>query len=257
MHMHKISGRPEAYDDAPRSRPHLIDGQEQHEHSEIGIAQRECNALTARRGISNATKRAPWALVIKRAIDILVASIGLLLLAPVLVSIAIMVKLQDGGPVLYRRRVVGPEGPFDALKFRSMCPNADALLNQNPSLRRKFQANFKLKSDPRITRIGARLRKYSLDELPQLFNVLIGQMSLVGPRIITAEELSKYGQYHPLLLSVKPGLTGYWQVNGRQDVDYERRVAMDVYYIEHWSLRLELLILLRTPRKVLKGEGAL
>lgn len=207
---------------------------------------------------ARATLRRPrWALAVKRLVDIVGSGLGLVLFAPLLAGLAVAVKLQDGGPILYRRRVIGSGGPFDALKFRSMCSDADTVLDNSPSLRARFQANFKLKSDPRITPLGARLRKHSLDELPQLLNVLLGQMSLVGPRMITASELEKYGEFQDLLLSVKPGLTGYWQVNGRQEIDYQGRVAMDVYYLQHWNLRLDLLILLQTPWKVLKGEGAL
>ncbi len=198
-----------------------------------------------------------WAAALKRCLDVVGASLGLLLLFPVLVIIAVLVKLQDGGPVLYRRNVVGREGPFDAFKFRSMHPAADAMLHGDTALRKLFEQNFKLKNDPRITRVGAFLRKYSLDELPQLVNVFVGQMSLVGPRMITAEELERYGEYRQLVLSVSPGLTGYWQVNGRQQVGYSQRIEMDVLYIQHWSLRLDLRILLQTPWKVLKGEGAL
>ena len=201
--------------------------------------------------------RPGWAAALKRTLDVVGAAFGLLLLSPVLLVIAALVKLQDGGPVFYRRHVVGPGGSFDAFKFRSMRTDAEATLNANPILRESFEQNFKLKDDPRITRIGSRLRRHSLDELPQLFNVLLGQMSLVGPRMITAPELKKYGEYQQLLLSVKPGLTGYWQVQGRQNVGYKQRVEMDVYYIQHWSLKLDLRILSQTPWKVLKGEGAL
>jgi lipopolysaccharide/colanic/teichoic acid biosynthesis glycosyltransferase len=192
----------------------------------------------------------------KRALDVAGSTFGLMLLSPLLLAIAALIKLQDGGPVFHRRRVVGPSGPFDAFKFRSMRPDADAILHADPSLRKTFQQQFKLANDPRITPLGSRLRKYSLDELPQLFNVIRGQMSLVGPRMITAPELEKYGEHQSLLLSVKPGLTGLWQVSGRQNVGYQQRVAMDVYYIRNWSLSLDLLILLRTPRKVVKAEGA-
>jgi lipopolysaccharide/colanic/teichoic acid biosynthesis glycosyltransferase len=137
-----------------------------------------------------------------------------------------------------------------------MLRNADLILAADPKLRDDFRRDFKLKSDPRVTRVGAWLRKYSLDELPQLANVLKGEMSLVGPRMITAPELSKYGQYQELLGSVKPGLTGCWQIQGRQDVPYEERVRMDVQYITHWSLRLDFMILLKTPWRVIRGQGA-
>lgn len=197
-----------------------------------------------------------WAAGVKRGVDVVGAVVGLLLLFPILLIIAVLVKLQDGGPILYRRQVVGIKGPFHAFKFRSMHPGADSRLQGDTALRKLFEENFKLKDDPRITRIGAFLRKYSLDEIPQLVNVLLGQMSLVGPRMITAEELEKYGKYQQWVLSVRPGLTGYWQVNGRQKVGYSQRVEMDVLYIQRWSLRLDVSILLQTPWKVLKGEGA-
>ena len=201
--------------------------------------------------------RPAWATFLKRAIDVMCACLGMLVLAPLLVLVAIFIKLQDGGPVFHRRRVVGPQGSFDAFKFRSMRPDADEILGANRNLQEQFQRNFKLENDHRITPLGGLLRKYSIDELPQLWNVLLGQMSLVGPRMITAEELQKYGDYQPILLSVQPGLTGYWQVNGRQSIDYARRVQMDIYYIENWTLMFDLRILLQTPRAVLKATGAL
>ncbi len=197
-----------------------------------------------------------WAEAIKRAIDFLGAATGLIFLSPVLAGIAILVKLHDSGPVFYRRRVVGQQGPFDAFKFRTMRTDADLMLQNDPAMRQRFEENFKLKSDPRVTKIGSRLRKHSLDELPQLFNVLIGQMTLVGPRMITAEELAKYGEHQAMLQSVKPGLTGYWQVNGRQNIGYRQRVEMDLYYIANWSLSLDFRILVATPWRVVKGEGA-
>lgn len=193
---------------------------------------------------------------LKRVLDFVGSSVMLAVLSPVLLLIAVSIKLDDRGPVFYRRRVVGGRGEFDAYKFRTMCTDADAVLVADPSLRLRFERDFKLRDDPRVTRVGAFLRKYSLDELPQLLNVLKGEMSLVGPRMITAAELQKYGPFGELLLRVKPGLTGYWQVNGRQRVSYGERVKMDVYYLKHWNLRLDLEILLRTPIKVIRGEGA-
>jgi lipopolysaccharide/colanic/teichoic acid biosynthesis glycosyltransferase len=203
------------------------------------------------------SRRPAWARTAKRATDVVGAGFGVLALAPLLALVAILVKLQDGGPVLHRRRVVGPRGSFDAFKFRSMRPDADAILDADPSLQNEFQRNFKLQNDHRVTPLGALLRKYSVDELPQLWNVLLGQMSLVGPRMITAEELQKYGDYQHLMLSVKPGLTGYWQVSGRQGIDYSRRVQMDMYYIKNWTLTFDLRILLQTPGAVVKATGAL
>jgi lipopolysaccharide/colanic/teichoic acid biosynthesis glycosyltransferase len=192
----------------------------------------------------------------KRALDLLLAFGLILLLSPLLVMVGLLVFLEDGWPIIYRRRVVGKEGQFDAYKFRSMRKDADAILGANPALKEEFERNFKLKRDPRVTRVGSVLRKLSFDELPQLFNVLCGQMSLVGPRMISPEELEKYGPNKEVLLSVKPGLTGYWQVNGRQEVDYEERVRMDLHYIYNWSLAMDLKILFKTPYAVLKREGA-
>ncbi len=213
-------------------------------------------AYSGARAIEAANVRPAWAAACKRAVDLAGSAVGLVLLSPVLLTIAVIVKLQDGGPAIHRRRVVGPNGQFDAFKFRSMRPDADGILNADPGLRQSFAKAFKLANDPRVTPIGARLRRYSLDELPQLFNVLRGQMSLVGPRMITAPELERYGKHQGLLLSVKPGLTGAWQVSGRQNVDYKQRVEMDIHYIRNWSLSLDLRILLRTPLKVLRAEGA-
>lgn len=193
---------------------------------------------------------------IKRFIDVAGSLVLIALLSPVLIAIALLVLVADGAPVIHRRRVVGPRGEFDAFKFRTMCRHADAMLDDDAALRQAFRENFKLKSDPRVTRLGQYLRKSSLDELPQLFNVLAGQMSLVGPRMITAPELEKYGEYKELLLTVKPGLTGYWQVHGRQDVSYDERVRMDVDYIRRWHLGLDLELLLLTPVRVIRGGGA-
>jgi len=170
--------------------------------------------------------------------------------------VAIVVKLSDGGPIIHRRRVIGTNGEFDAYKFRTMRPDADQVLANNRQLREQFERNFKLQNDPRITRVGAILRKYSVDELPQLFNVTCGQMSLVGPRMITAPELVKYGDFQDMLRTVKPGITGYWQGNGRQQVSFGERVEMDMFYIENWSFFLDLKILMQTPWKVFKGQGA-
>lgn len=198
----------------------------------------------------------PLQRAVKDVLDFVGALTGLVVLSPVLLLIALGVKLDDGGPVFYRRRVVGRKGEFGAFKFRTMRPDADAILAADPELKKQFETDYKLKNDPRITRVGVFLRKYSLDELPQLLNVLAGQMSLVGPRMITAAELEKYGEFRDLLLQAKPGLTGYWQVNGRQRVSYGERVKMDVYYLQHWNLAMDFAILLKTPAKVVRAEGA-
>lgn len=194
--------------------------------------------------------------VVKQGIDFLGAAILLLLLSPIFLTVAALILVLDGSPIIYRRRVVGRKGEFDAYKFRTMIPEADEVLAANKELSRAFADHFKLKADPRVTRTGAWLRRYSLDELPQFVNVLKGQMSLIGPRMITRAELHKYDCHQELLLTVKPGMTGYWQVGGRQEVSYAERVRMDVYYINHWSLLLDLKILLRTPLKIIRPEGA-
>ena len=192
----------------------------------------------------------------KRTLDLLFASSLILLLSPLLVLAGLLVFLGDGWPIIYRRRVVGKDGQFYAYKFRSMRKDADAILAANPALRDEFERNFKLKCDPRVTKVGRVLRKLSVDELPQLFNVVCGQMSLVGPRMISPAELDRYGPNKEVLLTLKPGLTGYWQVNGRQEVDYGERIRMDLHYIYNWSLAMDLKILFKTPYAVLKREGA-
>jgi lipopolysaccharide/colanic/teichoic acid biosynthesis glycosyltransferase len=196
------------------------------------------------------------ALKLKRALDATGSAILLAALSPVIALLALMIKLEDGGPVIHRRRVVGPGGEFDAFKLRSMRVDADDILKKDPALRREFEINFKLKQDPRVTRIGRFIRRTSLDELPQLFNVLRGQMSLAGPRMITPAELQKFGEAAWIFTVVKPGLTGYWQIQGRQEVSYDERVAMDLYYVKHWSLLLDMKILLMTPLRVVRGSGA-
>jgi lipopolysaccharide/colanic/teichoic acid biosynthesis glycosyltransferase len=179
-------------------------------------------------------------------------------LSPVFLVLALLVRLDSPGPILHRRRVLGASGSqFDAFKFRTMYVNGDALLRDRPELGEELRANHKLKEDPRVTRVGRWLRKCSLDELPQLFNVLLGQMSLVGPRMITAEEAEKYGRHRVNLLTVKPGITGLWQVSGRSDISYDERVQLDMYYIRNYSVWLDLQILfVQTLPAVIRGHGA-
>jgi lipopolysaccharide/colanic/teichoic acid biosynthesis glycosyltransferase len=182
---------------------------------------------------------------------------GLVALSPLLLVLALLVRASGPGPVIYRRRVVGQYGQlFDAFKFRTMRADADAWLAQHPELLAQFAVNHKLAGDPRVTPVGRFLRKFSLDELPQLLNVVRGEMWLVGPRMIAPEELEKYGSRGSKLLSVKPGLTGLWQVSGRQATSYERRVELDMEYIDNWTVGKDLAILWRTVAVVLKGDGA-
>ena len=194
---------------------------------------------------------------LKLAIDYALALPGLLLIAPLFILLAILVKLDSPGPVFHRRRVLGQDGRvFDAFKFRTMYVNGDEILARYPKLRQELDINYKLKCDPRVTRVGTFLRKFSLDELPQLLNVLARDMSLIGPRIIAPDEISKYGQYGPALMTVMPGLTGLWQVSGRSNTTYDERVSLDMHYITEWSVWLDIKILLRTIPAVLKGDGA-
>jgi lipopolysaccharide/colanic/teichoic acid biosynthesis glycosyltransferase len=193
---------------------------------------------------------------LKRLCDVVISTGLLTLLSPVLVVLALLIMLQDRGPVFHRRRVIGPKGEFHAFKLRTMRVDADEILRRDPALRREYEVNFKLKDDPRITPLGTMLRKASLDELPQLWNVLAGQMSLVGPRMITPAELEKYGAAGWIFRCVRPGLTGYWQIQGRQEVSYAQRVEMDLFYVTHWSLSLDFKILFKTPIRVVRGRGA-
>lgn len=195
--------------------------------------------------------------VSKFILDYLLASLSLLLLAPFLILIAAGVKASSAGPILHKRLVMGLNGKqFHALKFRTMAINGDEILDQYPQLKEELAKNHKLRNDPRVTRIGEFLRRYSLDELPQLFNVLRREMSLVGPRIIAPEEVPMYNQFAMNLLTVLPGITGLWQVSGRSDISYEERVRLDMYYVRNWSIWLDLQLLFQTIPAVLKARGA-
>ncbi len=195
--------------------------------------------------------------LVKRVFDLIVGGLITLLLSPVLLICMIMVLLSGSGPILFHHTRLGKgRKNFDQFKFRTMVKNADEILAKDPELMRKFQEGFKLKDDPRITPAGRFLRRWSLDELPQLFNVLRGEMSLVGPRPIVDTEVEKYGVFADALFSVTPGMTGLWQVSGRSDVGYEERVKLDLLYIERWTLWEDLRILLLTPGAVVGGRGS-
>lgn len=194
---------------------------------------------------------------VKALFDYAITIPGLIFIAPLFLILSLLVKLDSPGPIFYRRRVVGQNGRvFYAFKFRTMFINGDEILAQHPQLRAELNKNYKLKCDPRVTRMGQMLRKFSLDELPQLFNVLMRDMSLIGPRMITPEEVCKYGEYGEKLLTVMPGLSGLWQVSGRSDVCYDERVQLDMQYIDNWTLVEDIKILIKTPLVVLKGDGA-
>jgi exopolysaccharide biosynthesis polyprenyl glycosylphosphotransferase len=195
--------------------------------------------------------------VLKFLLDYLLAIVSLMILAPFLLLIGLCIKITSPGPVLHRRLVMGLNGKqFYALKFRTMVINGDEVLDQHPELKRELAINHKLKNDPRVTRIGAFLRRYSLDELPQLVNVLRREMSMVGPRMISPEEAPMYKQFVMNLLTVLPGITGLWQVSGRSDISYEERVRLDMVYVRNWSLWLDLQLLFQTIPAVIKAKGA-
>jgi exopolysaccharide biosynthesis polyprenyl glycosylphosphotransferase len=194
---------------------------------------------------------------LKTVLDYVGALAMLLALSPVILVVAVLVKLDSPGPILYRRRALGRSGkPFDALKFRTMVVDSDRVLAADEALRAAFERGYKLKKDPRVTRLGKILRQMSVDELPQLINVLRGEMSLVGPRMIAPEEIMRYGKWQLNLLTVKPGLTGPWQVVGRSDIAYEDRVRLSMQYIRNYSVWVDLAILLRTVPAVLSARGA-
>ena len=193
--------------------------------------------------------------ILKRVMDLIGSSLLLIFSAPLVAILAMRIKLHDGGPVFFRRRVIGPNGEFDAFKLRTMRVDADEMLRRDPELRKQFEINFKLKDDLRITSVGAALRRSGLDELPQLLNVLRGEMSLVGPRMITPAELKKYGDAGWVFSFMKPGVTGYWQVHGNQEDGYASRVKMDLFYAENWSILFDFKILMKTPLRVLRRSG--
>jgi exopolysaccharide biosynthesis polyprenyl glycosylphosphotransferase len=189
-------------------------------------------------------------------IDVLGASLLLLLIAPVMIALAVAVR-SDGGPIFYRQTRVGKHGElFSMIKFRSMVVNADQRRSDLAERNEGFGPLFKLRQDPRVTRVGRFLRKYSLDELPQLFNVLSGSMSLVGPRPPLPEEVENYCREAQRKLLVKPGMTGLWQISGRSDLSWEESVRLDLRYVENWSLALDILIIWKTLGAVIRGTGA-
>ncbi|KQY93506.1 hypothetical protein ASD21_11730 [Caulobacter sp. Root1455] len=199
--------------------------------------------------------------VVSRCLDIAVALLALIFIIPLLATIAVAIKLADGGPVLFSHRRIGRDGqPFGCLKFRSMVVNAEErlarLLAVDELARQEWLKDHKLRDDPRVTPLGSFLRRSSLDELPQLFNVLRGEMSIVGPRPIVQAEVARYGRRFASYCAVRPGITGLWQVSGRNDVSYRRRVACDVVYARRKSLGRDVFIIVWTVPAVLKGQGS-
>jgi lipopolysaccharide/colanic/teichoic acid biosynthesis glycosyltransferase len=209
------------------------------------IAPESARSIDERRGYALA----------KRAIDVVAAILLLVILSPVLLVAAIAIMLSSDGPVLYSQVRIGRHGvPFRCWKLRTMVPSAEGLLETDGELASRYAENHKIERDPRITRVGRILRKTSIDELPQLWNVLLGDMSMVGPRPVTRSEFeTKYGQYGYVVFAVRPGLTGLWQVSGRSEIPYPRRIELDLDYVLNLSLRRDLWIILLTPLAILRG----
>lgn len=195
---------------------------------------------------------------VKRVFDIVWSLIGLIVLSPVFIILSILVKTTSEGPVFFAHKRVGKGGKtIKIYKFRSMVTNAEELIKQfTPEQKAEYEKNFKLENDPRITKVGNFMRKTSLDELPQLINILKGDISIVGPRPVMDVETKIYGNYRNMLLSVKPGLTGFWAANGRSHTTYTRRRAMEIYYVKNRSVLLDSKIIFKTFISVFKREGA-
>lgn len=196
---------------------------------------------------------------IKRTIDIVGSLLGIIILFPIFLIVALAIKIEDPkGNIIFGHKRVGLNGEqFKCWKFRSMVHNAEEVLKTlSPEQKKEYSETFKLKNDPRITKVGNFIRKTSLDELPQLFNILKGEMSIVGPRPIVTKELDFYGEYAQYFMSIKPGLTGLWQVSGRSDTTYDERVELDMEYIVKRSTALDIYIIFMTAIKVIKREGA-
>ena len=196
---------------------------------------------------------------IKKILDVLLSTIGLVVLSPVFLLIAILIKTGSKGTVFFKHNRIGKSGKeMYIYKFRTMVENAEDLIKQfTPEQMEEFKTNFKLENDPRITKIGKFLRKTSLDELPQLLNIIKGDLSIIGPRPVVTEELQKYGVNMEKFLSVTPGLTGYWAANGRSTTTYEQRMEMELYYVDNISFKLDLKIFFKTILSVIKKEGAI
>jgi undecaprenyl-phosphate galactose phosphotransferase len=201
-------------------------------------------------------------IILKRIFDLVFSIIGFIIISPFFLAISIMIKLTSPGPVIFSHKRVGLAGKeFNTFKFRTMYADAEERLEKilavDPKAKKEWETNFKLKNDPRVTSIGRFLRQTSLDELPQIFNIIRGEMSLVGPRPVVVEEITKYyGPFKEYYFSVLPGLIGLWQVSGRSNTDYDFRVQTDVWYVQNWSLWLDIIIMFKSVRVVLGREGA-
>lgn len=207
-----------------------------------------------RHGLTDASR---WQVAVKRLMDVVMSALAIVVLTPVLLAIALLIRTTSRGPVFYVQERVGRSGgPFRMLKFRSMYRNSHEHRDEHAELNIHQGPIFKIRDDPRITPVGRAIRRLSLDELPQFFNVLMGSMSLVGPRPALPEEFLDYTERERQRLQVKPGLTCIWQVSGRSDVDFDTWIDMDLEYIEEWSIRMDLMLLVKTVPAVISGRGA-
>lgn len=196
---------------------------------------------------------------VKRFFDIVLASIGMIVLSPIFLIISLAIKLESKGPIFFKHTRIGKDGKIIKIyKFRSMVNNAEDLIKEfTPEQMKEYRENYKLTNDPRITKVGKFLRKTSLDELPQLINIIKGDLSIIGPRPVVSDELKKYGTNTRKFLSVTPGLTGYWAANGRSCTSYEQRMQMELFYIDNLSLKMDIKVFFKTIEAVIKREGAI
>lgn len=196
---------------------------------------------------------------VKRFFDIVLASIGMIVLSPIFLIISLAIKLESKGPIFFKHTRIGKDGKIIKIyKFRSMVNNAEDMIKEfTPEQMKEYRENYKLTNDPRITKVGKFLRKTSLDELPQLINIIKGDLSIIGPRPVVSDELKKYGTNTRKFLSVTPGLTGYWAANGRSCTSYEQRMQMELFYIDNLSLKMDIKVFFKTIEAVIKREGAI
>lgn len=196
---------------------------------------------------------------VKRFFDIVLASIGMIVLSPIFLIISLAIKLESKGPIFFKHTRIGKDGKIIKIyKFRSMVNNAEDMIKEfTPEQMKRYRENYKLTNDPRITKVGKFLRKTSLDELPQLINIIKGDLSIIGPRPVVSDELKKYGTNTRKFLSVTPGLTGYWAANGRSCTSYEQRMQMELFYIDNLSWKMDIKVFFKTIEAVIKREGAI
>lgn len=212
--------------------------------------ENENNKLVAKKGLYIHTKK---------LLDIFISTIGFIILLPIFGIISLCIKIDSRGPVFFKHKRVGKDGKeLYIYKFRTMVENAEDMIKDfSPEQMKEFKENYKLKNDPRITKVGKFLRKSSLDELPQLLNIIKGELSIIGPRPVVEEELEKYGENKKRFLSVTPGLTGYWAANGRSGISYDERMKLELYYVDNISFKMDIKIFFKTIITVFKKQGAI